>query len=151
MEGTGLYSSSDLRVVRAEFTRWNRVLPLVAGEIRRLPADQARQVIGVLENSGALGVLEELGRVEIGAPKVAAGEYDEHHLLVRLDAYSFMLGNVTALLKVGGVALLFTGAGPPGAAIVGKIAAVLHLFSPGPASPERCDPLPLRAGRLCCV
>ncbi|MFA6109846.1 MAG: SUMF1/EgtB/PvdO family nonheme iron enzyme [Candidatus Latescibacterota bacterium] len=125
MQGTGLYSTSAVQQVEAEFARWSGVLPLVPIQIRELPAEQARQVTAILENSGALQVLTDLGGIDVGAPKLTADAFGEHHNLIRADGLSFVLGNSSTLLKGAGVVVLFTGFGAPGAAPLFEVSAWL--------------------------
>ena len=98
-EADVIYSDADAALLNEEMVKLNAAWGVLGERIAALPPEDAALLVNLLDNSGALEILEGLGKVDLSASKVVADfRFAEHHMLFRVDMISFLLGNTTALL-----------------------------------------------------
>ena len=112
----GIYSGADAALFNQEMAKLNAAWDVLGEEIAALPPEDAALLVHLLDNSGALEILEGLGKIDLSASKlVAQTPYLEHRLLFMMDIISALLGNATTILNttavIGAIAGVFTGGG----------------------------------------
>ncbi len=102
LTGAGeVFNAADAALFNREMGKLNATWGVIGERIAALPPEEAALLSNLLDNSGALGILEGLGKIDLSASKVAAdADVLLHHLFYQLDLISFALGNVTAVLDV---------------------------------------------------
>ena len=118
-----IYSEADAALFNREMAKLNAAWGILGERIAALPPEDAALLVNLLDNSGALGILEGLGQIDLSASKVVSeGHFLKHRLLYKADALSFLLGNVNALLgPVTLISALIPGANFTVAPILGTI------------------------------
>ena len=96
-----IFSNEEAASLSREMGRLNAAWGVIGERIAALPPEEAALLSHLLDNSGALGILEGLGKIDLSASKVAAENgVIAHHVLYQLDLVSFYLGNVASILEV---------------------------------------------------
>ena len=121
-ETDGIYSGADADLFNREMAKLNVAWGLIGERIAALSPEQAALLTQLLDNSGALAVLE--GLAGMGAPKAAIGETIKHHAFFKLDALSFLLANVNAVLGPASLIAWIAPGGQPVATVLTTIQAV---------------------------
>ena len=127
MTDAGLISSgADAALFNQEMAKLNAAWGIIGERIAALPPEDAALLTHLLDNSGALEILEGLGKVDLSASKVVAdSRFLKHHVLFQMDAVSFLLGNANALLSPGAVIAVLVPGGQPVGVTIGAISTVL--------------------------
>ena len=121
-ETDGIYSGADADLFNREMAKLNAAWMVIGERIAALSPEQAALLTQLLDNSGALAVLE--GLAGMGAPKAAIGETIKHHAFFKLDALSFLLANVNAVLGPASLIAWIAPGGQPVATVLTTIQAV---------------------------
>ena len=121
-ETDGIYSGADADLFNREMAKLNAAWGLIGERIAALSPEQAALLTQLLDNSGALAVLE--GLAGMGAPKAAIGETIKHYAFFKLDALSFLLANVNAVLGPASLIAWIAPGGQPVATVLTTIQAV---------------------------
>ena len=124
-ETDGIYSGADADLFNREMAKLNVAWGLIGERIAALSPEQAALLTQLLDNSGALAVLE--GLAGMGAPKAAIGETIKHHAFFKLDALSFLLANVNAVLGPTTLVAWVVPGGQPVATVLAMIETVTEL------------------------
>ena len=123
----GLISSgADAALFNREMGKLNAAWDVLGERIAALPPEDAALLANLLDNSGALEILEGLGQIDLRASKVTAdSRFRKHHVLFQMDAVSFLLGNANAVLGPGAVIAVLVPGGQPVGVTIGAISTVL--------------------------
>ena len=121
-EADGIYSGADADLFNREMAKLNAAWMVIGERIAALSPEQAALLTQLLDNSGALAVLE--GLAGMGAPKAAIGETIKHYAFFKLDALSFLLANVNAVLGPASLIAWIAPGGQPVATVLTTIQAV---------------------------
>ena len=127
-----IYSEADAALFNREMAKLNAAWDVLGERIAALPQEDAALLVHLLDNSGALGILEELGKIDLSASKVAADtRFVEHHLLFRADIASALLDYASKVSMIVTVAAAIV----PGTQIVslmsGSIGTLISILKAG--------------------
>ena len=104
-EADVIYSEADAALFNREMARLNAAWDVLGERIATLPPEDAALLVHLLDNSGALGILEGLGKIDLSASKVVADtRFVEHHLFFRVDIVSALLGYASDVILVIAIA-----------------------------------------------
>ena len=121
-------NSADAALFNQEMAKLNAAWGVLGERIAALPPEDAALLVHLLDNSGALGILEGLGQIDLSASKVVADDrFLGHEALFMLDLLSFVLGNTGSLLSTTTLVAVFIPGGQPVAAITGAITAIIDI------------------------
>ncbi len=117
-----LFSAADAAMIKDEMDKLNAAWGILGQRIEALPPEDAALLTHLLDNSGALGILEGLGTIDLSASKaVGPGAAFGHQKLFQADVVSFLMGNASAATSV---ATVIAAVVPGGQALVPILAAI---------------------------
>ncbi len=96
-------SDADAALFSQEMDKLNAAWGVIGQRIAALPPEDAALLTQLLDNSGALGILEGLGKIDLSASKVPAESSLTHQVFFRVDIVSALLGyasEVTMLITI---------------------------------------------------
>ena len=101
-----IYSAADAALFNREMAKLNAAWGILGEQIAALPPEDAALLVNLLDNSGALGILEGLGKIDLSASKVVADDpFVQHRLLFQIDVINALLGQVSDITILGSIAL----------------------------------------------
>ncbi len=117
-----LFSAADAAMIKDEMGKLNAAWGILGQRIEALPPEDAALLTHLLDNSGALGILEGLGTIDLSASKaVELGAAFRHQKLFQADVVSFLMGNASAATSA---ATLIAAVVPGGQALLPILAAI---------------------------
>ena len=120
-----IFSAADAALFNGEMAGLNAAWGVLGERIAALPAADAALLAHLLDNSGVLGILEGLGRIENGASIAAGASHAaRHRALFRADVASFLLGNAGAAAGPAAAIAALAPGGRDAAAIIASIDAI---------------------------
>ena len=118
----GIFSAADAAFLKSEMDKLNAAWGVLGERIAALPPEDAALLVHLLDNSGALGILEGLGRIDLSASKaVGLGIAFGHQNLFKADVMSFLMGNASAATSLATVIAVVV---PGGQALVPILSAI---------------------------
>ena len=97
-------NSADAALFNQEMGKLNAAWDVLGERIEALPPEDAALLVNLLDNSGALEILEGLGQIDLSASKVTTDSHLMHHLLFRVDIVSALLGYASDLAMIPAIA-----------------------------------------------
>ena len=96
-------NDADAASFNREMDKLNAAWGVIGQRIAALPPEDAALLTQLLDNSGALAILEGLGTIDLSASKVPAESTSTHQIFFRVDIVSALLGyaaDVTLALTI---------------------------------------------------
>jgi hypothetical protein len=125
LEATGLLTAQEVVLLNADLDVAAQIVSELNSDIASLSAEDARRVENLLRSSGALTLLASS---TTASPLTATGTvapalstqpfYLGHQFLYKLDVTSFVIANISAILKAGTWISTATGVGAPVAGVL---------------------------------
>ena len=117
-----IFSAPDAAFLKGEMDKLNAAWGVLGQRIDALSQEDAALLAHLLDNSGAMGILEGLGKVDLSASKaVGLGAAYQHQNLFNADVISFLMGNASAATSM---ATVIAAVVPGGQALVPILAAI---------------------------
>ena len=99
-----IFNDAGAALFNQEMGKLNAAWDVLGQRIEALPPQDAAMLAHLLDNSGALEILEALGQIDLSASKLAAESSLTHNLLFRVDIVSAIIGYASDLVMVGAIA-----------------------------------------------
>ncbi|MDE3001605.1 MAG: hypothetical protein OXU79_21225 [Gemmatimonadota bacterium] len=117
-----IFSAVDAALINSEMDKLNAAWGVLGERIEALPPEDAALLVHLLDNSGALGILQGVGKISLSASKAAEeGAALRHQELFNADVVSFLMGNASAAT---GLATVIAAVVPGGQTLVPILAAI---------------------------
>ena len=101
-----IYSEADAALFNREMAKLNAVWGVLGERIAALPPEDAALLVHLLDNSGALGILEGLGKIDLSASKVVAENgFALHYSLFVTDVVSALIGYSSELTWIASIVI----------------------------------------------
>jgi formylglycine-generating enzyme len=124
----GLYSDTERGLLNAELGKLSAAWGVIGREMRGLPPEQVALLTNLLENADLVDLLNGIvSGSDLGRGKIAVSAYADHENFLMLDSFSFLIGNINAVLGPLTIVALVVPGGQPVAALLHKIKTVLGI------------------------